>query len=104
MQQERKKELDELHSELQARRAAFAESEKESKRREEELAGRLAVTQARLREVGDTAARSKEEQLAAVLAESQVVSAKSGMHSLHAPYNINPVGIGDLERRKVWSF
>lgn len=72
--QERKKELGSIQGELEARRAAFVEREKESKRREAELEGRLAVVQAQLSEVQAAAARDKEEQLEAVLAGSQAVS------------------------------
>lgn len=72
--QERKKELAALNSQLQAGRAASAEKERISKGREAEIAGRLAIAQARLCKVGEEAARTKGEQLAAVLAESQVVS------------------------------
>lgn len=72
--QERKRELVSIQGQLEARRAAFVESEKQSKRRETEVAGQLAVAQAQLREVRAAAARSKEEQLEAVLAGSQAVS------------------------------
>ncbi len=72
--QERKKELGSIQGELEARRAAFVEREKESKRREAELEGRLAVAQAQLGEARAAAAREKEEQLDAVLAGSQAVS------------------------------
>lgn len=72
--QEQKKEVAEMYDQMKARRAAFAQNETESKRREAEMAGRLAVAQARLCEVREAAAKTKEEQLAAVLAESRVVS------------------------------
>lgn len=79
--QERKKELVDIQGQLEARRAAFVESEKQSRRRETELTGQLAVTQAQLCEVRAAGARSKEEQLEAVLAGSQAVSgsARVGM-------------------------
>lgn len=72
--QERKKELGSIQGELEARRAAFVERERESRRREAELEGQLAVAQAQLGEVRAAAAREKEEQLDAVLAGSQAVS------------------------------
>jgi len=72
--QERKKELGSIQGQLEARRAAFVEREKESKQREAELEGQLAVAQAQLAEVRAAASREKEEQLDAVLAESQAVS------------------------------
>lgn len=63
-----------MNDQLKARRAAFAQSENDSRRRDAEMAGRLAVAKASLCEVQEAAARTKKEQLAAVLAESQVVS------------------------------
>lgn len=72
--QERKKELVSIQGQLEARRAVFVESEKESKRREAELEGKLAVAEAQLCEVEAAAARTKEEQLKAVVAGSQAVS------------------------------
>lgn len=50
------------------------ESEKESKRREIKLEGKLAIAEAQLCETEAAAARTKEEQLNAVLAGSQAVS------------------------------
>lgn len=72
--QERKKELVSIQGQLEARRAAFVEGEKQSRGREVELAGQLAVAQAQLCEVRAAAARTNEEQLQAVLAGSQAVS------------------------------
>lgn len=63
-----------VQAQLEARRAVFVESEKESKRRETELAEQLAVVQAQLSEVRAAAARTKEDQLNTVLAGSQSVS------------------------------
>ncbi|CAN0188143.1 unnamed protein product [Ectocarpus fasciculatus] len=68
---ERKKEVMSVQAQLEARRAVFVESEKESKRRETELAEQLAVVQAQLSEVRAAAARTKEDQLNTVLAGSQ---------------------------------
>ncbi|CAM9275507.1 unnamed protein product [Ectocarpus sp. 8 AP-2014] len=68
---ERKKEVMSTQAQLEARRAVFVESEKESKRRETELAEQLAVVQAQLSEVRAAAARTKEDQLNTVLAGSQ---------------------------------
>lgn len=59
---------------MQERRAVYVEAEKNSKLREADLAGKLAVTQARLCEFEVEAARTKEEQLGAVLADSHAVS------------------------------
>ncbi|CAN0117052.1 unnamed protein product, partial [Ectocarpus sp. 4 AP-2014] len=68
---ERNKEVMSIQAQLEARRAVFVESEKESKRRETELAEQLAVVQAQLSEVRAAAARTKEDQLNTVLAGSQ---------------------------------
>ncbi|CAN0258634.1 unnamed protein product, partial [Ectocarpus sp. 12 AP-2014] len=68
---ERKKEVMSIQAQLEARRAVFVESEKESKRRETELAEQLAVVRAQLSEVRAAAARTKEDQLNTVLAGSQ---------------------------------
>ncbi|CAM9832113.1 unnamed protein product, partial [Pylaiella littoralis] len=70
---ERKKELVSIQGQLEARRAVFVKSEKESKRREAELEGKLAVAEAQLYEVEAAAARTKEEQLKAVVAGSQAL-------------------------------
>lgn len=72
--QKHKKEIADLHDQLKKRQAAFALGEKDMKQREQEMAGRLSTARARLDEVREAAAKTKEEQLAAVLAESQVVS------------------------------
>ena len=53
---------------------AAAGSQKEWKQRETELAEKLAILQAQLSEVRAEAVRTKEEQLSAVLTESQAVS------------------------------
>lgn len=63
-----------MHNQMQARQAAYAKRDKQSKLRETELAGKLAVAQARLCEAEIEAARTSEEQLANVLAENQAVS------------------------------
>lgn len=75
--QERKKEVVSIQVQLEAQRAVFVQSEKESKRRETELAEQLAVVQAQLSEVRAAAARTKEDQLNTVLAGSHSVSACS---------------------------
>lgn len=72
--QERKQELADVTNQHEAKRAAFVDNEKQSKRRETELTEQLALARARVCEVGESAARAKEEQLTAVLAESQAVS------------------------------
>lgn len=64
----------ELRDRMQEQLEAHAEREKESKLREAGLAGKLALSQARLCDAISEAAKTKKEQLDAVLAESNVVS------------------------------
>lgn len=65
-----------MHSQIETRRAAVALRARESKGREVQLAEQLAIARAQLCELGETAARAKEEQMTVVLAESQAVRNK----------------------------
>lgn len=72
--QERKKDLVGLQGQLDAVRATSAETQKGSRRRENDLAQKLATAKVQLGTVEAAAERTKDEQLAAVLTGSHEVN------------------------------
>lgn len=74
MFQDRMQEIDELRRRLEALRLAAAATKKGARERETVLLGKLNVAQAHAEEYKASAAKMREEQLAAVLAENKAVS------------------------------